>query len=177
MNTVKEEFWYLDVLVNNAVKEVSRAIEDLSFEERQLAINSKLNGSWLCTKYALPLLKKSDDANIIVISSSADERPSPDIWSYAVATGAVNCFVKALAAHMPNYGIRVNAVMPSQVRTAHWGSDEKNDKLWKTFKEFNPMKRLATPEIVADAVVLLVNDPHKYFNGNFLYVNGGGHWK
>jgi glucose 1-dehydrogenase len=175
MTLVGNEFGHLDVLVNNAVRDVSKSIEDSTFEEWQLAINTKLHGAWLSTKYALPLLKKSQNANVIIVSSSADDRPSPDILSYAIATAATNCFMKAMAIDLPRYGIRVNAVMPGETRTANWGELEKDDGLWKRFAERNPMKRVTTPEDVADAAMLLINDPHRFLNGNFFFVNGGNH--
>jgi enoyl-[acyl-carrier-protein] reductase (NADH) len=67
--------------------------------------------------------------------------------------------------------------MPGQVRTANWGGLENDDKLWQQFADTNPMKRVATVEDVADAVMPLINDPHKFLNGNLLYVNGGNHLK
>jgi len=175
MASVGESFDHLDVLVNNAVQSIDKSIEDSSFDEWKLAIDTKLHGAWLCTKHALPLLEKSENANMIVISSNADERPSPEILSYAIATAAATSFAKAMAIHLPRYGIRVNAVMPGQVRTANWGELEKDDDLWKSFADTNPLKRVATVEDVADAVMILINDPHRFLNGNLLYVNGGNH--
>lgn len=79
MTVVEKEFGHLDVLVNNAARSVDKGIEDSSFDDWKLAIDSKLHGAWLSTKYALPLLKKSENANMIVISSNADEAPGPEI--------------------------------------------------------------------------------------------------
>ena len=177
MDKIEKKFDHLDVLVNNAEKDVSKSIEDSTFEEWKLAFDTKVHGAWLCTKYAIPLLKKGNNANIIVVSSSADERPDASILSYAVATGALNTFIKAIAPNLTKYGIRVNAVMPGQTRTANWGELEHDDKLWEEFGKSNPMGRLTTVEDVADAAMLLINDPHKFLNGNLLFVNGGNHLK
>lgn len=177
MTIIKNEFGYLDLLVNDAARSIDKDINNSNFEEWKLAFDSKLHGAWLCIKYALPLLKKSSNANVVFISSSADEKPSPDILSYAIATGALNSFIKAMAIHLPEYGIRVNAVMPGQTRTDNWGELINDDKLWQEFANENPMKRVTTVEDVADSVMPLINDPHKFLNGNFLYVNGGGHLK
>jgi len=175
MKLVEKQFGHLDVLVNNAAFSIDKKMEDSSFDEWKLAMDIKLHGAWLSTKYALPLLIKSENSNMIIISSNADEKPGPEVLSYAIATAATNSFVKAMAAHLPPYGIRVNAIMPGQVRTANWGPLEKDDALWQKFADNNPMKRVATPEDVADAVMIFVNDPHKFLNGNLLYVNGGSH--
>ncbi len=175
MTVIGNEFGHLDVLVNNAARSIDKNIEDSSLDEWKLGFDTKLHGAWLCTKYAIPLLKKGENANVIIISSSADRNPSPEILSYAIATAATTAFAKAMALHLPSFGIRVNAVMPGQVRTALWGELEKDDELWKGFAENNPMKRIATPEDVADAAMVLINDPHRFLNGNLLYVNGGSH--
>lgn len=174
MALVGNEFGHLDVLVNNAVQSIDKSMEDSSFDEWKLAFDTKIHGAWLSTKYALPLLRKSENANVIMVSSSADERPGPDILSYAIATAALNSFTKAMTIHLAP-GIRVNAVMPGQVRTANWGELEKDDELWRRFAEQNLMKRVATVEDVADAVIILINDPHRFLNGNFFFVNGGNH--
>ena len=177
MTQVEKDFGHLDLLVSNACRDVSKNMQESSFEEWKMAIDSKLHGAWLCTKYAIPLLKKSDNANVIFVSSNADEGPSPEILSCATATGALNSFIKAMAIHLPAFGIRVNTVMPGQTRTDNWGDLINDDKLWQEFADTNPMKRVATVEDVADAVMPLINDPHKFLNGNFLYVNGGNHLK
>lgn len=175
MTLVARKFGYLDVLINDAERDVSKKMEESTFTEWKMAFDSKLHGAWLATKYALPLLKKSNNANIVFISSSADEKPSPEILSYAVATGALNSLIKDLAIHLPPYNIRVNAVMPGQTRTANWGDLINDDKLWKNFAEKNPMKRVTSFKDITDAVIFLINDPNRYLNGNFLFVNGGNH--
>lgn len=177
MDLIGKESGHLDVLVNNTERDIIKNFEEYTFDEWKMAFDTKVHGAFLCTKYAIPLLKKSDNANVIMNSSSADENPPVDAISYATATAALTSLTKSFAIHLPKYGIRVNAVMPGEVRTANWGPMEKDDELWKKFAETNLMKRVATVEDVADAVMPLINDPHKFLNGNFLYVNGGNHLK
>ena len=50
-----------------------------------------------------------------------------------------------------------------------------DDALWRDLAERNPLGRVATPEDIAEAVWVLVNDPSRYLNGNVIYVNGGSH--
>lgn len=175
MKRVEEKCGHLDVLVNDAARSVDKKMEDATFEEWKLAFDNKVHGAWLATKFALPLLKKSVNANLIFINSSADEKPSPDVLSYAVATGALNSLIKALAIHLPPDKIRVNAVMPGPTRTDNWGDLINDNTLWKKFAERNPMKRTTTFEDITDAVMFFINNPRKYLNGNFLFVNGGNH--
>ena len=166
----------LAVLVNNAVTEVAKDIEQATLEEWRSVISTKLDGSWLCTKYALPLLKESDNANVVFITSGDEERPDPDYLAYYTGTAGLNAMTKALARSLPRYGIRVNAVSPGPVRTPLWNAMRGNDDaLWREFAEKNPSGRVATPDDVAEVVWMLVNDPTRYLNGNVVYVTGGSH--
>ncbi len=166
----------LAVLVNNAATEVARNIEEATFAEWTSVIATKLDGSWLCTKYALPMLKESGNPNVVFVTSGDSERPDPEYLAYYAATAGVIAMAKALATSLPRYGIRVNVVSPGPVRTPLWNSMRSNDDaLWREFSERNPLGRVATPEDVAEAVWLLVHDPTRYLNGNVIYVNGGSH--
>jgi NAD(P)-dependent dehydrogenase (short-subunit alcohol dehydrogenase family) len=166
----------LAVLVNNAVTEVAKDIEDATFAEWRSVISTKLDGAWLCTRCALPLLKGSDNGNVVFVTSGDGERPDPEYLAYYAATAGVIAMTKALARSLPRYGIRVNAVSPGTVRTPLWESMRRNDDaLWRELSEKNPLGRVATPDDIAEAVWMLVNDPTRYLNGNIIYVNGGSH--
>jgi NAD(P)-dependent dehydrogenase (short-subunit alcohol dehydrogenase family) len=169
---------HLNVLVNNAVKEIAKSIEDATFEEWKIVTTTKIDGTFLCSKYAIPLLKLGENANIINITSFDGEKPQPDYLGYCVGTAGIIAITKALAVSLPKQGIRVNAVCPGATRTPLWdnlgGSDE---ALWEKFARDNPMGRITTTEDVANAVSMIIEDPGRYLNGNFIYVNGGNHLK
>jgi NAD(P)-dependent dehydrogenase (short-subunit alcohol dehydrogenase family) len=166
----------LAVLVNNAASEVARDIEEATFAEWRSVIATKLDGSWLCTKYALPMLKEAGNPNIVFVTTGDSERPDPDYLAYSAATAGVIAMAKALARSLPRYGIRVNVVSPGSVRTPLWNSMRSNDDAWwRDLAGRNPLGRVATPEDVAEAVWVLVNDPTRYLNGNVMYVDGGSH--
>ena len=93
---VADEQGYLNVLVNNAGIEIPKNIEEDSFDEWRAVTETKINGSFLCTKYALPLLKGADNANLIFITSSLGDRPSPDYLAYCIGTAGIIAFVKAM---------------------------------------------------------------------------------
>lgn len=177
MEKVEKQFGYLDLLVNNAVRSVDKTIEESTYEEWKQAIEGKVNGMWLATKYAIPLLKKSGNANVILVSSNADKNVGAEVTSYGVATAGANCLMEALALYLPKYGIRVNSVMPGPVRTDNWGELKNDDNLWKNFAKNSPMGKVAIPEQIAEAMMTLINDPYKYLNGVSLFVGGGSHLK
>jgi NAD(P)-dependent dehydrogenase (short-subunit alcohol dehydrogenase family) len=166
----------LDVLVNNAVEDRSAPLAEQTIEDWRRVLGVKLDGIFLCTQAALPLFEASGRASMIAVSSYEGENPGPDFLAYGVAAAGVNAFVKAMALYLPRFGGRCNAVCPGPVPTALWSESRSDgDIAWDDFAAVNPMARNATPEDVAEAVAMLVEDPTGYLNGNFVYVNGGNH--
>ena len=166
----------LDLLVNNAVRELSTPIADQSLDDWKTVLAVKLDGAFLCTKAALPLFESSGSAAMIALSSFEAEQPSPEHPAYGVATAGIDAFVKAMALYLPRFGARCNAVCPGAVRTPLWEGDGlDDDEMWQRLAENNPVGRNATPDDVGQVVVALAKDPTRMLNGNFVYVNGGNH--
>jgi NAD(P)-dependent dehydrogenase (short-subunit alcohol dehydrogenase family) len=165
----------LDLLVQNAVREVPRSVAEATLDEWQAVLESKLDGAFLCTQAALPLFARASRPSMIVVSSYEAERPRPLYPAYGVANAGLNAFVKAMAVYLPKFGARCNAIVPGPVRTPIWGTDEADDDLWSRFAEVNPVGRNATVEDVARTVLWLADEPTRMVNGSFVYVNGGTH--
>ena len=176
---VSKQFGKLDVLVNNAAIDKLNPIETTSFDTWKEIVRTKIEGNFLCTKYALPLLKKAKSANIIVIMSALGDHVDPEDSAYSVGTAGTVAFAKAMALALSKYGIRTNGVAPGQTKTnsEYWQTLDNPEKTWKDLAETNPMKRVTEPEDVAKVIQMIVDDPTNYLNGNFIYVNGGGHLK
>ncbi len=175
---IKNDFGRLDVLVNNAAVDFPNPIETSTFDDWKEITRTKIDGNFLCTKYALPLLKESDNANIIIIMSSMYEKVDPEDAAYCVGTGGTVAFMKSMALALSKYGIRTNGVGPSETKTnSKYWRQIGSDKMWKDIEEKNPMSRLCTPADVANAIQLIVEDKTKFINGNLLSVTGGNHLK
>lgn len=176
--SIKKQYGHLNVLVNNAGIEIPTNIEKANFDEWKTVTETKINGTFLCTKYALPLLKGQENANLINITSSLGDNPDPQFLAYCVGTAGIIAFTKAMAIDLGKYGIRANGVSPGTTRTPMWDSmGGDNDEMWAKFAQNNPMGRVSTPEDVANTVMMIINDESKYLNGNFIHVNGGNHLK
>lgn len=177
---IKDDFGQLNVLVNNAgIWELYKSIEAVSFKKWQEVVDTKINGNFLCTKYALPLMKNQENANLIIIVSSLGERPDPDYPAYCIGTAGTIAFTKAMAIYLGKYGIRTNAIGPGTTKTmGMWDASERaNDEMWNNFAKNNPMGRVSTPEDIANATLMIINDESKFLNGNVIYMNGGSHLK
>ncbi|MGH7204381.1 MAG: SDR family NAD(P)-dependent oxidoreductase [Candidatus Levyibacteriota bacterium] len=178
MKFIANEFGRLDVLVNNAAVDGLSPLETCTLEKWRLITQTKLDGNFLCAKYALPLLKKLNKSDIIVIMSHLGERVDPDDVAYSVATAGTVSFVKALAFALAKYGVRTNGVGPGGVRTNNGYYREAkltSDKTWEQFAKDNPLGRVATPEDVGQTVLEVITNKSQFWNGNFVHVSGGEH--
>lgn len=173
-----EKFNHLDVLIVSGMHDRPFGFKETSYEDWKFVLNSKLDSSFLVPKYFYPLLKKSKSPQIILNTSSVDDKPQIGALAYAVASAGVTNLTKALAIELAPEGFRVNAICPGTTRTDNWiGFGLEDDDMWKRFANTNPMRRVPTPEDIAEAVSYLVSDKAKYINGLFLYVDGGNRHK
>lgn len=179
MSEVEKRFKVLDVLVNNAAIDYANPIETASFEDWKKITRTKIDGNFLCTKYGLPILKKSKQGNLIIVMSSMYERVDPEDSAYCVGTAGTFTFMKCMALALTKYNIRVNGVCPGECRTNNQYYIDLGDKdeMWEEFASNNPMGRVTTPLDVAKAVEMIVEDKSNFINGNEIYVNGGRHLK
>lgn len=173
---VESQFGHLDILVNNAGVVGLQSIEEITEEDwdRLMAVN--LKGPFLCSKFSLPLLKRSKSGRIINIASLAGQVGSILVGAHYAASkaGLIN-LTKSLAKYAGRYGITVNAVAPGPVKTGLWERPETridtNQK--QEYTSQTPFKRMATPEDVANAVLYLASPEASYITGATIDVNGG----
>jgi ketoreductase RED2 len=164
-----ERFGQLDFLINNAgwTTEVPHdQLDDLTDEIFRKTFDVNVFGTWWLTKRAIPHLRKSDDPNIVNITSIAGVRPMGSSMAYSMTKAALNQMTLLLA---KSYGpIRVNAVAPGLVATP-WTKDW--DALHAAVAATAPVPRSATPQDCGEAVLALLRN--KYVSGEIFVVDGG----
>lgn len=153
--TVKK-YGSLDLVVNNAGIDIFGKIETYKLQDWEQMLASDLTSVFLMSKYAIPHLKKSDNANIVNISSRLGiaEHAEPEFVVYSAIKAAVNNLTIALSRELKDDGIRVNAVIPAPTET---------DLFRKVFTpdEQDAVRakgKLGQPEDVAGLVVTIIND-------------------
>ena len=174
---IAQKFGRLDVLCNNAgttITGLARDFEKIKAEEWDRVFAVNVRGVFLVTKHAAPLLRKSDDGQIVNTNSIVGARPGPQPLPYSVSKGALWTMTKALAGALGPDGIRVNGVAPGWME-GEWMVrmlGDNYDKLMDRRAKQTPLKRVVTAEDVADAVMSLIRGS-KGVSGVILVVDGG----
>lgn len=187
MARIREVLGRLDILINNAGVAVGPAPVMALDEEawrRTLEINA--TGTFLCSKYALPLMIEGGrGGRIINISSLAAERPKPYLSAYAASKAAIVALTRSLAQEVAPFGITVNAILPGDIDTAlkQWGLQLEAAVTGRSYDEVVaaavariPMGRLGTPADVAHLVAFLASDEAAFITGQAYPVTGGREW-
>ena len=163
------EYGRLDILVNNAGWTTVVPHDDLDkltdeIFEKTFRVN--VFGTWWLTKAAVPLLKQSDDGNVVTITSMAGLRPVGSSIAYAMTKASLNHMTALLAkSHAP---VRFNAVAPGLVATP-WTSTW--DAQHKAIAARAPLHRSATADDCAEVVLAFVRS--RYVTGQVWAVEGG----
>jgi len=182
LKTTRARFGGLHILVNNAGIGIGGPLLEMSLEDwrRQNAIN--LDGVFLGTKHAIPLIDGSGGGSIIIMSSVAGLRGSPGLAGYSASKGGVRLFAKSAALECAAAGlnVRINTVHPGVIDTPIW-TKIPSGGLSGGANAINPETRAATTaaqrvgraEEVADGVLYLASDLSSYVNGSELVIDGG----
>lgn len=162
----------LDYLINNAGTNIDGYIETLNIEDFRRVLDVNLIGKVICTKYAIPILKSSNNPSIINIASRLGTKPCAEASAYCSAEAGIINFTGASALELSKYNIRVNTVSPSLTITPlaleGWTQEEIEE-----YKQNNPLKRLGETIDIANVVLFLLSDKASYINGENINVNGG----
>jgi len=176
MAAMIDRYGKIDIAVNNAG--IGGEMNPLPFQNEKtfdqvMAVNVK--GVWLCMKAEIPLMQKNEFGGTIVnIASVAGLIGAPGLSVYAASKHAVIGLTKTAAIEFANKGIRVNAVCPSYINTPMVSAMiEDQPRLADKLSIASPMRRLGTPQEVAEAIVWLSSDGASFVNGIALAADGG----
>lgn len=163
----------LDILVNNVGTNIRKKTIDYSYEEFDKIIHTNLRSAFELSKSLYPLLKKSEQGNIVNISSVAGITHLRTGSIYGMTKAALIQLTKNLAGEWAADSIRVNAVAPWYIRTPLAETVLKNTEYYNEVIMRTPMKKIGNPEDVAATVAFLCMPSAAYITGQCIAVDGG----
>lgn len=176
-----ESYGQLDFAFNNAGvgpdgKRIPvLSIVDCTEEIWDRTIDINLKGAFLCLKYEIRQMLKQGRGSIVNTSSAGAYRPARGFCAYDASKTGLLALTRVAALEYGASGIRVNAVCPAPTeRTLLFenltsASPENNERMTNAI----PLKRLAQPEDIAQAVVWLCSDEASFITGHIMAVDGG----
>jgi NAD(P)-dependent dehydrogenase (short-subunit alcohol dehydrogenase family) len=172
---VAARYGRIDLLVNNAGIALRRPTIELSSSDWQAVIDVNLTAVFLCCRAAARLMipaQRGAIVNVASIMGLSGGGLYPNL-SYQSTKGAIVNLTRALAVEWAGHGIRVNSVAPTWVRTELTQGLFANPELLNRILDMTPMRLLAEPSDVADAIVFLASEQARLITGHTLPVDGG----
>ena len=171
-------FRKLDILFNNAGIFYAQTAIECSEQEWDEQIDVNLKGTFLMSKFALPIMIAQGHGVIINNSSGWGIVGGDRAVAYCASKGGVVLMTKAMAIDHGRQGIRVNCICPGDVETPMLPADAKMRGLkWDDYIAgcaSRPLGRIGTAEEIAKAVLFLASDDSSFVTGAALVVDGGG---
>ncbi|WP_420963742.1 SDR family NAD(P)-dependent oxidoreductase [Brucella sp. IR073] len=182
VDRVADAYGGLDVAFNNAGINFSRPLHEIDEEDWNRLNDTNVRGVFLAMKYQIPHLLKRGGGTIVVTSSAQAVATRAGGSAYTASKRALVGLVQAAALDYGPRGIRVNAIAPGTVDTPmvrEMAGSGLDDAAWaalaRKWAEANipTLKRMATPEEIATAVLSLASDEFPFLTGSTLSIDGG----
>ena len=171
---VVSDFGRVDVLVNNAG--ISRLGPSMSFPAADFrdSLEVMVIGVFLCSREFGKAMRDGEGGAIVNLSSINGIVAFPMRLAYSAAKAGVISMTRVLATEWAGYGIRVNAVAPGNTRTemVQEAIDQGLIDV-DTYMDHTPLRRLAEPEEIAQAVLYLASPRSGFVTGQVIAADGG----
>lgn len=171
VKTAIEKFGHIDVLVNNAGITKDGLLMRMKEEDFDKVIEINLKGTFLVTKEVIPYMMKKREGSIINISSVVGLVGNAGQSNYAASKAGIIGFTKSVAKELASRNIRANCVAPGFIKTDM--TDVLSEEVKENIHNQIPLKRMGTPEEVANLVYFLGSEESKYITGQVINVDGG----
>ena len=168
-----QAFGAVDVLVNNASPAIgAKPFADMDWADVQAHLDVQVKAAFLLSQACLPAMAAQRFGRIVNITSQATEGAPTVTWTaYALAKSALATLSRYLAAEAGPSGVTVNCVAPGMTETGMIGDIPEKAQL--IVARQTPLRRLAAPQDIAEAVAYLASPEAGFVTGHTLAVNGG----
>ncbi len=162
----------IDIAILNAGAEVPfKPFMNLSFDDFERKVMGELRGFFYPLQEILPGMIARKSGSMVAISSGLSRHPGYGFSAHTTVKSAVDGLMKSLALELGPLGIRVNTVAPGLTITDATAWLPKEQITAATAS--TPLRRVARPEDIAGAVLMLVSDYAGFVTGTYLPVSGG----
>ena len=161
----------LDILINNAGKNMDNLSLRMKDEEWQKVIDINLTSTFLLSKYAIKKMLKNKYGRIVSISSVVGHTGNLGQANYSASKAGIIGMTKSLAIEYAKKNITLNCVSPGFIQSKM--TDNINESVKAALTSRIPMLRLGNAEDVANSVAFLSSDQASYVTGETIHVNGG----
>jgi NAD(P)-dependent dehydrogenase (short-subunit alcohol dehydrogenase family) len=163
----------IDILVNNAGIVSDIEFLKMSFKTWREVLSLNLDGAMLCSQFiARRMIKEKIKGKIICVTSINGFQVEKDRSAYSVSKAGLDMLMKSMAAELGPYGIRVNGIAPSVVKTEIVPKEFWNNE-GLLFKAKTPLGRLGEVEDCVGPAIFLASDESDYVNGHIIVIDGG----
>lgn len=168
METAKNTYGRIDVLINNAGKGLFKSLYEVTIEEWDDIIQTNLRSVFLCSREASKYMRENKEGGAIVnIASTRALMSEPNSEGYAATKGGIVAITHALASSLSNDLITVNAISPGWIHTGDYS------QLTDIDHNQHFSKRVGKPEDIARACLYLTARENNFVTGINLVVDGG----
>ncbi len=186
VDKVVSDFSKIDILFNNAGVTVRKTVVDLEENEWDFVLGVGLKGTFLMSKFVIPVMAKSGGGSIINTGSGWGLKGGDSAAAYCAVKGGIVNLTRAMAIDHGHQNIRVNSVNPGDTDTAmlrdegvQMGTVKTNSESKEMTDYLNdcatrPLNRIGMPVDIANAVLFLASDLSSWVTGAAIVVDGGG---
>lgn len=171
-NQFIEDFGDVDILINNAGFTRITPFLEIEKEDWEELLNTNLRSAFYLSQKCVRIMLRKKFGRIINVGSLGGERLIPGVSAhYAASKAGLSGLTRVMAKELARYNILVNCVAPGLIETDL--TDYMSTRNREMFERFHPLKRMGTPEEVADLIDFLVSDKCGYITGETIIVGGG----
>lgn len=168
-------FGALDIAFNNAgILGALGPIPDMAAEEWHLTLDTNLTAAFLAAKHQVPALLAGGGGSMVFTGTFVGHTAGmPGMGAYAASKAGLIGLVQVLAAEYGPLGLRVNALLPGGVDTPMGQSVTTDDATTAFVNNLHALKRVAAPDEIANAALLLASDAASFVTGSAMRADGG----
>ena len=176
VDTALQQYGRLDIAFNNAgILGALGPTADMMLDDWNQVMDTNLTSAFLAAKYQLPAMAgQSGTASMIFTSTFVGHTVGlPGMGAYAASKAGLIGLTQVLAAEYATQGVRVNALLPGGTDTPMGRAAASTPEALAFVCNLHALKRIATPEEIAQAALFLASDAASFITGTALLVDGG----